>query len=531
MTAWDHDPAGDARHLAASAGSRAARSADARAALRRRGTVPRPGRSARCDKGAELWNLYGPTETTVWSSAWPGRTRREPDLDRTADRQHAALRARQAAASRCPSGVIGELYIGGVGAGAGLSGPARPDGRAVHPRPVRHCAWRPTLPDGRPGPVAARRRHSSAWGGWITRSRFVGSASSWARSRRRWRGTRRCARRPWWLVRMDAGDDALGRHISWCADGTDRRTAAELRGWLMGLAAGVHGPSAFVSAGGAAADAQRQGRPRGPARPRWSQTDRRPPTSSRPAGRSRRWWRPVWAAVLGLERVGAHDNFFDLGGHSLLATQVVSRLRDVFGVEIPLRALFECPTVAGLAERIEAIRRGGAPPTSRRSSHAARLGPLPLSFSQEALWFLDQLAPGQPTFNVTAALRITGPLDRGALERSLNELVRRHESLRTTFVATWRHTSSGDRTGAPASSWKPSILPCCRSGDREAEAKRRAIEESRRPFDLTRGPLARVSLLRLGDADHAVLLTMHHLITDGWSFGVAAERAGGTLRG
>ena len=143
----------------------------------------------------------------------------------------------------------------------------------------------------------------------------------------------------------------------------------------------------------------------------------------------------IWGAVLGLERVGAHDNFFDLGGHSLLATQVVSRLREAIGVEIPLRALFESPTVAGLAERIDAARRDDARRESIPIKPKPRIGPQPLSFSQEALWFLDQLAPGQPTFNVTAAVRITGPLDQGALERSLSELVRRHESLRTTFVA------------------------------------------------------------------------------------------------
>ena len=229
----------------------------------------------------------------------------------------------------------------------------------------------------------------------------------------------------------------------------------------------------------------------------------------------------AWKAVLRLERVGVHDNFFDLGGHSLLATQVVSRLRGASGVEIPLRALFDSPTVAGLAERVDAVRRGAARREAASIEPAARVGPLPLSFSQEALWFLDQLAPGQPTFNVTAAVRITGPLDLGALQRSLDELVRRHEALRTTFVAIG---------GTPHQVIAPELriaieavdLTTSRPGDREAEARRRAIDDSRRPFDLDRGPLIRVSLIRLGEGEHAALLTMHHLITDGWSFGVAA---------
>ena len=143
--------------------------------------------------------------------------------------------------------------------------------------------------------------------------------------------------------------------------------------------------------------------------------------------------RGIWAEVLKLDTSGIHDNFFDLGGHSLLATQVISRLRELFQVDLPLRSLFESPTVAGLAERIEEARREqqhllGSPivPVSRESE-------LPLSFAQERLWFLDQLAPGSTVYNMPGAFRLTGRLDIAALERSLNEIMRRHEALRTTF--------------------------------------------------------------------------------------------------
>ncbi len=229
----------------------------------------------------------------------------------------------------------------------------------------------------------------------------------------------------------------------------------------------------------------------------------------------------VWSAVLGLERVGIFDNFFDLGGHSLLATQVISRLRAAFSVEIPLRPLFDNPTVAGLAGCIESARQGGpgtsAPPIVRGTDP----GPAPLSFAQQALWFLDRLAPGRPTFNVSAAVRIAGPLDLGALDRSFGEIVRRHESLRTTFAeaggipAQVIAGTSDARTDVVDLRHLPPM-------DRAAEADRLASEEFRRPFDLARGPLVRARVLRLDDREAAVLLTMHHIITDGWSFGVAA---------
>jgi acyl carrier protein len=143
----------------------------------------------------------------------------------------------------------------------------------------------------------------------------------------------------------------------------------------------------------------------------------------------------LWAEVLGLERVGTQDNFFELGGHSLLATQVISRLRKTLQVELPLRALFEAPTVAALAERVEQVRQTtlGLPAAPLRP--LPRDGELPLSYGQETFWFLDQLQPGSPVFNMDIAIRLRGPLNLTAIEHTLNEVSRRHETLRTTFLA------------------------------------------------------------------------------------------------
>ncbi|MEW5928457.1 MAG: amino acid adenylation domain-containing protein, partial [Gemmatimonadota bacterium] len=226
----------------------------------------------------------------------------------------------------------------------------------------------------------------------------------------------------------------------------------------------------------------------------------------------------IWAEVLGTDRVGVEEDFFGLGGHSLLATQVVSRVRQAFGVELPLRALFEAPTVAGLAGRVEEMRGTGAAPTPP-IERVPRDGPLPLSFAQQRLWLVDRLEPGNAAYNIPFALRLRGRPDVPALRAGLDELVRRHETLRTTFA---------ERPDGPVQVVHPPArvpLPVADLGglpgaERESRAGRLAAEEALRPFDLARGPLLRGTLLRLGEDDHVLCFTLHHVVGDGWSTGV-----------
>jgi amino acid adenylation domain-containing protein len=236
----------------------------------------------------------------------------------------------------------------------------------------------------------------------------------------------------------------------------------------------------------------------------------------------------VWAEVLRVERVGIHDSFFALGGHSLLATRVVSRVREVLGIELPLRALFEEPTVAALAERVTSIR-GAARAPLVPIVRVERGGGLPLSSAQERLWFLDRLEGGSPFYNIPLALRLVGELDVAALERAFGEIVRRHEVLRTTF------TESGEsavQVIAPFSGFGVPVedLSALDDAAREAEVRVRARDFAARPFDLEAGPLFRAAVLRLAGDEHVLLVCMHHIVSDGWSLGVLLRELG-TLYG
>ncbi len=235
----------------------------------------------------------------------------------------------------------------------------------------------------------------------------------------------------------------------------------------------------------------------------------------------------IWSEVLGVERIGVHDDFFELGGHSLLATQVMSRVRHAFQVEVPLRSLFESPTVAGLAERIEQVHRSEGKREEPPLAPVPRTAEMELSFSQRRLWFLDQLQPGNLAYNVHAAIRLRGKLHVDAMAKSLAELVRRHESLRTTFVKVdgrpFQRIGREDVFRLP-------FEEVSGASDPESDARRMAREEALRPFDLARGPIFRTRLLKLSAEDHVLLLTMHHIVSDGWSIGVFFRELGALYR-
>ncbi|HSU16783.1 amino acid adenylation domain-containing protein, partial [Longimicrobium sp.] len=241
----------------------------------------------------------------------------------------------------------------------------------------------------------------------------------------------------------------------------------------------------------------------------------------------------VFGEVLGVERVGAADDFFSLGGHSLLAMHVWSHLEDRCGVGLPLRTLFEHPVVRALAAAVDAAPRAEAAGTALRITprprdattevevrgERVRAYTAPVSFPQQRLWMLDRMDPGRALYAVPLALRLRGPLDHAALQRGLHALAERHESLRTVFR--WMEGGAMQvvlpRGALPIES---ADLTGVDAGGREAELRRRLADEAARPFDLEQGPLARIHLYRLDADDHVLLLNLHHVITDGWSTGV-----------
>ncbi|MEG4044871.1 amino acid adenylation domain-containing protein [Microcoleus sp. Pol17_C1] len=489
-------------------------------------------------RGASVWNLYGPTETTIWSTLYQVDCKYESvSIGRPIANTQIFILDRYL--MPVPVGVFGELHIGGAGLSRGylnrpeltaekfIPNPFAEDG--IHASFILHPSsfilserlyktgdLARYLPDGNIEFIGRSDHQVKVRGFRIELGEIEAVLSQYP-----------AVREAIALVREDnPGDKRLVAYIvakselrggQGDTDPTHSEFINHLRVFLKQKLPQYMMPSAFVLL---------EAMPLTPN----GKIDRRslPAPNTNTAEFENNFTGPrtpdeqltaeIWAEVLGLERVGIHDNFFELGGHSLLATQAISRLREAFQVEVPLRSLFESPTVATITESLlqyRAERKLKAPPINR----ASRQGGLPLSFAQQRLWFLDQLQPGNPAYNIPAAVRLQGALNVAVLEQTFQEIIKRHEALRTTFKSV---------EGRPAqviiSSFNFTLpivnLRDLSQAEREAEAMRLAAEEARQPFDLTKWPLLRVTLLHLDETEYLLLLTVHHIVADGWSMGV-----------
>ncbi len=465
-------------------------------------------------RGAELWNLYGPTETTVWSTI--ARVRKDSGPIRIgrpiAETRAYVLDARM---QLLPIGVPGELYLGGAGLARGYLN--RPELTAE--RFVRDPFSSDPL---------ARLYRTGDLARWVeidgkSELECLGRTDHQVKLRgyRIELGEIESVVQEHASVHQSAAilreDQPLEKRIvAYVVRKTQRELSLdELRDHVAQRLPSYMVPTAFVELESLPLTAN-------------GKIDRRalaarPPELPAPASE---YVAPrdgleaeiarIWSAVLGVERVGVRDDFFELGGNSLLSTQVMARVRAAFEVKVALRELFEEPTVEALARKV----RGAAPARALRIARASREGPLPLSFAQERLWFLDQLEPGRSTYNMWIARTLRGPLDERALERALAEIVRRHEVLRTAF---------GERDGVPFQVVSPpesfrlerladplgSTLE-----DRRAALRRTLLDRTREPFDLARGPLLRAWLSRVDDDEHVLFVLTHHTLFDGLSIAV-----------
>ena len=478
--------------------------------------------------GCRVLNHYGPTETTVGVLTHVAGAEEALGGDAAlplgrplANTQIYILDERM---RPVPVGVAGEIYIGGEGLARGYVN--APDLTAARFVPD---------PFGARGGGRLYRTGDLARYGREGRVEFLGRADEQVKIR----GYRielrevEAALRSHEAVReavvlAPAGADGEKHLAAYVAlAGTRERAAETLRAWLRERLPEYMIPSSFVALG--QLPLTRNGKIDRQALAAIEPADEKTARHIAPSNEYEEILAGIWAELLGVERVGIHDDFFELGGHSLLATQLLSRVREAFRVEVALRSLFENPTVAGLAAQVAAAARAGQGADDAPVTRAARDGELALSFAQQRLWFIHQMEPESVFYNVSSALRLRGDLNVKALEQSLGEITRRHEVLRTTFPEV------GGRPVQVISPARKLSLPVVElgglaAGAREAEVTRLAGEEARRPFDLARGPLLRAKLLRLGAEEHVVLFTMHHIVSDGWSVSVLVREVAALYR-
>ncbi len=455
-------------------------------------------------KGRRFFNSYGPTETTVQATVGECRAGEgKPSIGRPI--LNARIYLLDEERKPVPTGVAGELYIGGNGVGRGYLDHALtaekfvpdPFSEQANARMYRTGDWALWLPDGRINLLGRKDEQVKIRGHRVELGEIESVLSQHPAVLQS-------------AVLVRKADERETRLVAYVVLNPGQTAAiAELRSHLKNKLPDYMVPAQFVLL------------PELPLNSSGKVDRHALPDVEAGAGEGRAPRTPeeevlcqIFAEVLGLERVGIDDNFFDSGGHSLMATRLASRVRSMLGVELPLRTLFESPTVAGLRPHLRQAEKARAPLTAE-----ARPERLPMSYAQQRLWFLDQLQGKSTEYNVPEALRLRGELDYSALERALSAIVQRHEILRTRFAEA--------EEGQPVQIVDPESrvflqiedLSGLDEGSRQRLIAAAKKSEQEQPFDLACGPLLRMKLFKLDKRDHILLRTFHHIVTDGWSQG------------
>ena len=464
-------------------------------------------RRPRGTESFRLLNVYGPTECTVYVTSEDVEPGNAPLTTIGRPTQSSAIYVLDPHGRPAPIGVYGELHIGGVNVGRGYVG---------RPELTAERFW----PDPFGGQPGARLYRTGDRGRWLADGRieFAGRSDDQVKVRgyRIELGEIEAAlsalpalREVAVLARPDAaGERRLVAYVTPAEDIAFDRAAVEVA--LRAALPDYMIPAVFVVLDALPVTSNGKIDRKALPAPDFASAAA---TYEAPRDRIEEGLAQIYREVLHLERVGINDDFFAMGGHSLRATQVVVRIRSLLSADVPVRVLFEAPTVAALAERVRAASHEA---TSEGLVRADRTASMPASFAQARLWFLDQIEPGAATYNVPMTLRVQGPLDAVALERALREVVARHETLRTTFVAV---------DGVPHQEIRASVDTSLRRIDAvsEDDARRIVSEEIHAPFDLGRGPMLRATLVRMREELHLLVICIHHVATDGWSMNVLAR--------
>ncbi|UGQ48160.1 non-ribosomal peptide synthetase [Massilia endophytica] len=459
-------------------------------------------RSLRTQPHTALFNEYGPTEGTVWATV---HRCTEVDALRAVPIGKPVANVRlyilDGRGQPVPAGVCGELHIGGAGVAAGYQNLPELTAQRFLPDPFAQRA-------------GARMYRTGDLGRWRTDGsiEFLGRNDFQVKLRgfrielgeiearlASHAGVRECAV----LLREE-------RLVAYCVPAQGHApTAEQLRSHLaLGL------PEFMVPAAYVVLDAF-------PLTPNGKLDRKALPAPDAGAYLRRAYAEPegeaetalarIWADILKQERVGRHDHFFELGGHSLLAVQVAARVRGALGVELPLGEVFAHPVLADLAASLGGAAAQALPPVTPAAPGERQA----LSFSQQRLWFLAQMGAASDAYHIPSGLRLKGALDEEALRRALDRICQRHEVLRTTFA---QAEGGPVQLVAPAEGYRFALLRGEAAGAADLEEAMRL--EAAAAFDLERGPLIRGRLLRLAQDEHVLLLTMHHIVSDGWSMGL-----------
>jgi amino acid adenylation domain-containing protein len=460
-----------------------------------------------------FWNMYGPTETAIWSTVKPVTSGQSlPPIGRPISNTRIYILDRHGAP--VPIGVAGELYIGGAGVARGyLNRPeltaerfvADPFAGAPGARMYKTGDLGRYLPDGNIEYLGRNNFQVKIRGFRIELGEIEARLAEHS-----------SVREAVVLAREDApGEKRLVAYVVPAETAATEDLAASLRRHLQGRLPDYMVPAAYVAL--EALPLTPNGKLDRRALPAPDEGSYARHEYEAPQGAVEERLAGIWQQVLGVKRVGRHDNFFQLGGHSLLAVRLISRIRQALGTEVTLADLFAAPELRSLAQRAQSAEASALPAIEA----VDRDGELPLSFAQQRLWFLSQLEGVSETYHMPEGLRLTGLLDREALRRSLDRVYARHEALRSVFVST---------DGEPrvellaAESGLPLVEHDLRHEvDATTRLEQLYAEAADTPFDLTTGPLVRARLIRLADDEHVFVLTQHHIVSDGWSMAVLLD--------